>query len=406
MVFGIYLVFQRVSIGFCLDDHNSPEAQFLARAVFGLVQAFRELNRNHFRSEVGVLDSMHAVIDEFLAERSKFHEQSVMPVNVNQHRVPKVLLKRFATKLKGGNLYVFDKETLKGQWVSSLKRVASEPYAYNMEKELAEGTEPVIDRSYRTLENKMDDVISLIVSGRKPEGEHFTTLIWFMASLYLRTAKIEAWYGSKMFKDSIDAQRADPAKAARELEEQKQKAPEELRQYFPTLEQLVNPVDLPLSKDARLVSGFATIPLIAANFFCRTWHTFLAPPGAPAFICSDAPVSIEYAGSDRAPGKTYGFHTHETIVQFPVANHALLVGGNQGMTFVSATDEARVLSYNGVTFEKAHRYVYASRSDFRFYFEDNAVTIDEYVQLVKKRGIGPTKAGESTDGSSRLRAAK
>jgi hypothetical protein len=314
-----------------------------------------------------------------------------MPANVKQHRVPCVLLKRFATKLRGP-IYVFDKQTLTGEWFPTVKQVGKEPYAYNMEKEIAEGTESIIDRSYKSLENKMEDVINLIVSGQETRGERFTTLIWFMSSLYVRTTKAEAWYESQMFADSMEAQRADPAKAFRELEEQKQKAPEELRQYFPTLEQLLNPVELPLSKDAKLVSGFASLPLFAANLFLRNWHAFVTLPGATPFICSDAPVSIDYAASDRAPGKIFGFNTHETIVQFPVANHALLVGGNKGMTFLPATEEERVLSYNGVTFEKAHRYVYASRSDFRFFFEDKAMTVDEYVQLIKKRGLAPAFA--------------
>lgn len=250
----------------------------------------------------------------------------------NQHYVPVLYLKRFATPTtRRGKLFCFDLES-KTCAETCPKKVAVQRN-YNVLTPSWDTNPHGVEHEYSQLEDKVASTLDTIVRTKTLppiSSSSFTWLMLFMAAQKLRTPH-----------------------ARKQLEAVKRKTKWVVTEHS----------DMELESDSwKIAFAIGKTPWLSEILGLRVWKLYESPENEAPFICSDNPVAIMPTSEAKGHKGPIGLDSVVAIVAMPLTPHLMLVGRMPGTPMIETDGEGTVAKFNASI--ASTRFVYGSTNEF------------------------------------------
>lgn len=292
------------------------------------------------------------------------------------HFVPQFYLKQFAIPgTDEGTLFVFDLRQGKSMPRESNPRCSGFSRNLYTIKQDVTGDSMFVEKELGKLEAKWSQVLQALIRSRSmPDDEAFGDLMLFVAFLAVRVPRIRNCISKFIDQVSKSILQLTLATVHGRGEFRKDL---EMQGRFLTDKQFEGLILFAQSDSYEVdyektwhVQGMIEMAITLAPLLSvRKWSLLVADEGAPDFVCSDSPVSLDWIKRGECMHSP-GFATRNTILTVPLCRRLALASTFEiDMSQVCLGREG-VASINGMTIRHASQ-VYSPVPDFAWTFDGN-----------------------------------
>lgn len=321
-----------------------------------------------------------------------------MSGNRRQHFIPEFYLAGFtADGSRDSFLQVLDQATGK-QWRARPRELAHQRDLYRVE--LPDTDPNVLEKTFAEFEGQVATVLREVeASGRPPEGEAFSNLMFFTALLAVRIPRHRAQISK--FIDEIAKAMTQLSISTPERWDSTRKRmveaghPEFADMTYDEAKQTFRPdqfkVDFPQTWHVGML--FESAKTILPALGGREWTFLRTDDETGDFVCSDYPVGLVWSSGEMSFYPP-GFGLPDTEVSLPLSRTWAMLGTFEGTGGVDKATLATVAAINSRTCTRAQR-VFSGQADFAFTKPGGEIgSLPELLAMIQEKRRG-AEAGDA-----------